>query len=96
MPAIKTTYTKHVGSVALGSLLHVVMAPPRFIARHTSNLTNVENPNGAQKCLFTCCSCVDTMVEYVHYSAYAMVAITGDAYCPSAKQGFYLSLKHLD
>ena len=28
--------------------------------------------------------------------AYAIVAITGDKYCVSAKNGFYLSLKHLE
>ena len=28
--------------------------------------------------------------------AYAIVAITGDRYCVSAKNGFYLSLKHLE
>ena len=47
IPAIKTTYKKHIGSVALGSLVHTLTALLRVIARRASILSDSDDPNGA-------------------------------------------------
>jgi len=91
-------YTKHPGSIAMGSLIHTFVAVLRMIVEGIADAADKDGDNAAIK-LFTCCikcfvRCFENMVEYINKTAYAYMAVSGDSYCRSAWNGFLLNLKH--
>lgn len=88
---------KHMGSLALGSLIHTLIIILKMIIEAASNDAADSDNAGAKIifCLLKCCvSCIEEFVEYLNTLAYAMMAISGDSYCTSAWNGFMLNLKH--
>lgn len=90
---------KHAGSVALGSLIHTLIAILRAIVDAMVDAANRKTENAFVMiigCLLKCCmACIEGWIEWLNTCAYAYMAISGDPYCKSAWNGFMLSLKHL-
>lgn len=90
---------KHSGSLALGSGLHMLVTVLRWVVESLINGAEQGNDNAAWRCvacLLTCCiKAIENMIEYLNRMAYSFMAISGDAYCKSAWNGFILNLKHM-
>jgi hypothetical protein len=92
---------KHAGSVAFGSFIHTLVAVLRALV--DALVDAAERKGGSEGgiivcigCLLKCCmGCIENMVEYINLNAYAYMAVSGDAYCKSAWNGFMMNLKHL-
>lgn len=97
--AIKATYVYHAGSLAFGAFIialvkiidFVVMSLCEYALKSTGD-------NAAAKllirCAECCMACFEKIVDYINKSAYAYMAVTGDAFCSSAWSSFLLQLKH--
>lgn len=89
---------KHFGSIALGSLLHLLVSLLRVIVDAIVNSMEAESNNIAVKCIGCLIKCyfawVQSLIEYLNTTAYSMIAISGDSYCSGAWNGFILNLKH--
>ena len=91
---------KHAGSIALGSLLHTIVTILRILVDAVIEASHKQGQRNAivvlVGCLLRCfVSCLESLIEYLNTMAYAFMAISGDAYCKSAWNGFLLNLKHL-
>jgi hypothetical protein len=91
---------KHAGSIAFGSFIHTLVAVLRMIVDALVDAAERKGDNNGIivciGCLLKCCmSCIENMIEYINLNAYAYMAVSGDAYCKSAWNGFMMNLKHL-
>jgi hypothetical protein len=95
MLGVRWGATKHFGSLALGALIHTIIAMLRNMAEQ-----NQRNSQGGAAavvaCIAACCArCLEDLVEYLNKIAFAYQAITGETYCKSAWNAMLLNLKHL-
>lgn len=96
--ATKTSILRHSGSIALGSMIHAIVM---ILKALIDAATRAESESGdgvnacLLKCVQCCCHCIESLIEYLNKSAYAMCAISGDPYCRSAWNGYMMVLKHL-
>lgn len=95
--AITWTYTKHVGSLALGSLVQTIV---KIIVTTIEMLLENDNSNSNPaesvfNCMAaTCCQCMEGLLDYLEKLAFTYMAISGDTFCTSAWNGFLLNYKH--
>jgi len=95
MLGVKWGYGPNFGSIALGSLVQTVLTILRELLEGPANSESSEGAAGAIKCVAVCLlSCVAGVVDYVNKLAFAQLAITGESYCESAKNGFMVNLQH--
>ena len=90
MLGVKWAYTKHMGSLALGALIHAIIEVLRNAAE------NNNGRGGAAKCIAACILCLlQNIMDYIDKICYAYMAITGEPYCKSARNAMLINLKHL-
>lgn len=95
---VKLAYTKHFGSIALGSLIQTIIKIVRTIADAADNDGKGEGDGAAKVvavCLKCLLNCIEDFLNYLNILAYANMAISGDKYCTSAWNGFMLNLRHI-
>jgi hypothetical protein len=93
------TYTKHYGSVGLGSLMITVTWFFRItfgaLAEQTVKLTG---ENRAVRTIVKCSECTFRAIEnfniYINFKALPYMAISGNNFLKSAWSGFVLDMKH--
>jgi hypothetical protein len=98
MKGFNLAYTKHAGSLALGALVHVIIQMIRNAAEKSSE--NRRGGGGAVAAVIAVCvMCfmrfLEEWINIVDRTALAYMAISGEAYCKSAWNGFLLLMKHL-
>ena len=94
---IKLAHFKHCGSLALGGLIHTIMAILRALVEQAARS---EGRGGGVAAVIACCAiclvrCMEDIIEYLNKISLAYMAISGESYCTSAWNGFLLNLKHL-
>jgi solute carrier family 44 protein 1 (choline transporter-like protein) len=83
----------HLGSIALGSFLIVLLKIPRLILSYMEYyLKKFKDSNSCVNCTLKCCQCffycLENFVRYINHNAYTIIAIEGTDYCFSAKVAF--------
>lgn len=83
----------HLGSIALGSFLIVLLKIPRLILTYLEyQLSKFREKSTCVDCAFKCCQCfwycLENFVRYINHNAYTIIAIEGTDYCFSAKVAF--------
>uniref|UniRef100_A0A6G1S636 Choline transporter-like protein n=1 Tax=Aceria tosichella TaxID=561515 RepID=A0A6G1S636_9ACAR len=91
--SIKRVTNYHLGSIALGSFLIVLLKIPRLILTYTEYyLRKFKDSNSCVNCVLKCCQCffycLENFVRYINHNAYTIIAIEGTDYCFSAKVAF--------
>jgi hypothetical protein len=88
---------QHSGSLALGCVVHAVIPVVKWfvdlLADKTKTIKNREG-NPVSCCVTCCLKNFEDLVEYLNKVAFAYVAVVGDNYCISAKNGFLVHIKH--
>lgn len=83
----------HLGSIALGSFLIVLLKIPRIILTYLDYyLHQYKEKYACVNCTLKCCQCcwycLENFVRYINHNAYTIIAIEGTEYCFSAKVAF--------
>lgn len=96
---VKYAYLYNAGALATGSLIHTIVFIIKVVVEGLADYAQkTDGKNPAVRCIACCArccvSCLSEMIDYVNKGAYAYMAITGDAYCKSAWDGYLLTLKH--
>lgn len=83
----------HLGSIALGSFLIVLLKIPRLILSYLEYyLKEYRERYQCINCTFKCCQCffycLENFIRYINHNAYTIIAIEGTDYCFSAKVAF--------
>jgi len=96
---VKYAYLYNAGSLATGSLIHTIVFILKVVVEGLADYAQqTDGKNPAVRCLACCAKCcvgcLSEIVDYINKGAYAYMAITGDAYCKSAWDGYLLNLKH--
>jgi solute carrier family 44 protein 1 (choline transporter-like protein) len=91
--SIKRLAKYHLGSIALGSFLIVLLKIPRLILTYTEYyLRKFKDSNSCINGILKCCQCffycLENFVRYINHNAYTIIAIEGTDYCFSAKVAF--------
>lgn len=91
--SVKRVANYHLGSIALGSFLIVLLKIPRLILTAMEfYLKKWREHNRCIDCTFKCCQCffycLENFVRYINHNAYTIIAIEGTNYCFSAKVAF--------
>lgn len=91
--SIKRVANYHLGSIALGSFLIVLLKIPRLILTYMDYyLKKFKDSNSCINCTLKCCQCcfycLENFVSYINHNAYTIIAIEGTDYCFSAKVAF--------
>lgn len=91
--SIKRVANYHLGSIALGSFLIVLLKIPRLILTYMEYyLRKFKDSNSCVNCTLKCCQCffycLENFVRYINHNAYTIIAIEGTNYCFSAKVAF--------
>lgn len=81
--------SKHIGSVAFGSFFVAVV---EFIKDRIESNSNKFNPLAIFLRIVMCC--ISEIIKAITKNAYTMMALTGDSFCASAKDGLNLVLKN--
>jgi len=100
MEALRTTITKHLGSVAFGSLVIAIVQLIRAILAYLDRKSKkLQDANVLIKYLFKCLACClwcfEKCIKYIATSAYIMVAMKGKSFCPAAVEAVGLLIKNL-
>lgn len=96
---VKYAYLYNAGSLATGSLIHTIVFILKVVVEGLADYAQkTDGKNPAVRCIACCAKCcvgcLSDIVDYINKGAYAYMAITGDAYCKSAWDGYLLNLKH--
>lgn len=91
--SVKRVANFHLGSIALGSFLIVLLKIPRLILTFLEYyLKKWRESNSCINCTFKCCQCcfycLENFVRYINHNAYTIIAIEGKDYCFSARVAF--------
>ncbi|XP_054160614.1 choline transporter-like protein 5 [Oppia nitens] len=88
----------HTGSVALGSLLIATIRFIRIIIEYINEKCKKYADNCFVKVVMCCCRCwfwlLEIFMKYINKNAYIMIAVYGNGFCTSAKDGFLLILRN--
>lgn len=87
------------GSVCLGSMiLSIVMLVKFFVELFYREMKKNARGNAAANCCVRCCvcclRCFENFIRFVNTNAYIMIGLTGNSFCGSAKQAFFLFLRN--
>jgi len=98
--AIRTTVTKHLGSIAFGSMVIAIVQLIRAILAYLDRKSKkLQDANMLVKYLFKCLACClwlfEKCIKYVATSAYIMVAMKGKSFCPAAMEAVKLLIGNL-
>lgn len=90
--SIRRLFCYHMGTVALGSFLIMLLQIPRIILAYvTEKLKSYEDWQVVKGILY-CCSCclwvLEKFLQYLTRNAYSVTAYKGTAYCSSARIAF--------
>lgn len=93
-------YRYHLGTMALGSLIVAIVNMIRILFEYAvkqAEKTSVSQ-NAVAKCAIcvTRCylTCLEGCIKFINEQAYIMCAINSTNFCESAKEGFYISVRH--
>lgn len=100
LEALRTTFWKHLGSVAFGSLVIALVQLIRAILAYLDKKSKrIQDANVLVKYLFKCLACClwcfEKCIKYVATNAYIIVAMKGKSFCPAAFEAVRLLLKNL-
>ncbi|XP_035698826.1 choline transporter-like protein 1 isoform X3 [Branchiostoma floridae] len=93
-PILKATgrlISYHLGSVAVGSFIIVLVKIPRLILTYIqAKLKDKENScvQFTLKCCMCCLWCLENCLKYLNYNAYTVIAIEGTSFCTAARRAF--------
>lgn len=90
--SIRRLFCYHMGTVAFGSFLIMLLQIPRIILAFLQERLKSYEDNQIVKGILYCCSCclwcLENFLQYLNRNAYAVTAYKGTAYCSSAKTAF--------
>lgn len=93
----------HLGSIAFGALILCILVILQIIfevLHHFSKEKTVSTDPITNACMdccikYTrcCLACFERFIRFISHNAFIMMAITGDGFCTSAHQAFYLVMR---
>ncbi|CAK0824403.1 unnamed protein product [Prorocentrum cordatum] len=96
--SIWNTTRYHMGSLAFGSFIIALVQFIRYCMKFLEKQARVRK-NRVMVCVakaMQCCLyCFEKSLEYLNKLAYIQIALLGKNFCTSAKQAFYLVLRHM-
>ena len=87
----------HLGSLAFGALLLAIVQFIQFMFEilkkqlESSGAANNRLVEYTTSCTRCCLACLERIVQFINKMAYIMIALKGDNFCASAKQGFEIA-----
>ncbi len=86
--SLMVSMTKHIGSISLGAFIIALCEILKDVA---DNMMKSKNPIS----IFIGCllNCIVEAVKHLTKAAFIMMALTGESFCVSAKDGFHLIMK---
>eukprot|EP00163_Fabomonas_tropica_P017466 TRINITY_DN3101_c0_g1_i2.p1 TRINITY_DN3101_c0_g1~~TRINITY_DN3101_c0_g1_i2.p1 ORF type:complete len:576 (-),score=200.56 TRINITY_DN3101_c0_g1_i2:392-2119(-) len=86
----------HLGSLAFGSMLIAIVVTIRLIMAYIKKQVKKENTLLKYiMCIIECCLwCFQKFLEFIATHAYIQIAIFGESFCKSAKEGFQLMVRN--
>lgn len=104
MLGVKYAHVSHLGSIAFGALIIAIIKVIRFLfvylAKKALAASGQEDTMWGKiaKCMIGCgdciLACLEKICDYINNAAFAYMAVTGDSFCTSAWNGFFLNMKH--
>ncbi|KAL4476085.1 hypothetical protein ABPG74_009818 [Tetrahymena malaccensis] len=93
--SIIRAFTLHIGSVCLGSMILSIVMLIRFLVELVykeakKNLNNNAAANCCIKCCLCCLRCFENFIRFINTNAYIMIGLSGNSFCTSAKDAFFL------
>jgi hypothetical protein len=87
----------HLGSLAFGSLLLAIVQFIQFVFEiikkqvDNSGAGNNKLVEYTMNCTRCCLACLERIVQFINKNAYILIALKGDNFCASAKEGFEIA-----
>jgi solute carrier family 44 protein 1 (choline transporter-like protein) len=81
----------HIGSVAFGSFIILLVKLPRLILMYIQNKCKGSENAVAQcclKCCICCLWCLEQFLKFLNQNAYTVIAIEGKSFCAAASRAF--------
>jgi choline transporter-like protein 2/4/5 len=99
LSSVKCVATKHMGTMAFGSLIVAIIQAMRIVLAYIDEQTkDLQEGNlaikFAMKCVGCCLWCFEKSAKFVTRYCYLYVAVNGDNFCTSCKQTFKLFVNH--
>lgn len=95
--AVHIAFRYHLGSLAFGSFIIALVQWIRIMLRYlerqaqlSKNQVVVVLMRGLQACMW----CFEKCIRFLNRNAYIQIALLGDNFCTSAKNSFFLILRH--
>lgn len=102
LKGVKRAYVDHFGSIVFGSFIIAIIRFIKYTVVYISlkiKGCTGEAGNACVNCLFKCTTfilqCVEEITDYINESAYCYMAVTGDNFCTSAKNAFFIHIEYL-
>lgn len=100
MYAFRIAHVEHTGSIALGAFVIAVVKFIQLVFLYfAEKAEQASGDNAAVQCIVCCgrccLKCIEKIVDYINEAAFAYIAVTGDAFCEGAWNGFILNVKHM-
>ncbi|CAF0712788.1 unnamed protein product [Brachionus calyciflorus] len=95
--AISRLLFYHLGSVALGSFLIVLVRIPRYILMYFQDKIKASRSTVAEYCskaCICCLWCLEKFIKFINYNAYTIIAIEGKSFCTSAQKAFVIIVEN--
>ncbi|OAF67652.1 Choline transporter-like protein 3 [Intoshia linei] len=90
---IKNIFVYYIGSIALGSLVILIVTIPRFILSYIKETCTAAKNPVAQfllKCCICCLWCLEKFIRFLNKSAYVIIAIESIHFCGAARKAFQI------
>lgn len=95
--AISRLLFYHLGSIALGSFLIVLVRIPRYILMYFQDKIKASRSSLAEYCskaCICCLWCLEKFIKFINYNAYTIIAIEGKSFCASAQKAFMIVVEN--
>ncbi|RNA43074.1 choline transporter 1 isoform X2, partial [Brachionus plicatilis] len=95
--AISRLFLYHLGSIALGSFLIVLVRIPRYILMYLQDKIKASKSTIAAFCskgCICCLWCLEKFIKFINYNAYTVIAIEGKSFCASAQKAFVIVVEN--
>eukprot|EP01017_Pseudomicrothorax_dubius_P034346 TRINITY_DN4696_c0_g1_i13.p1 TRINITY_DN4696_c0_g1~~TRINITY_DN4696_c0_g1_i13.p1 ORF type:complete len:190 (+),score=34.81 TRINITY_DN4696_c0_g1_i13:484-1053(+) len=90
----------HLGSLVFGSLLLALVWAVRAIFEYFAEKAEEAAPDASGltrfliTCMRSCLDCFNRLIRFLNRNAYIQIALTGENFCTSARESFFLVLRN--
>lgn len=101
---VKRALVNHAGSLCLGSLIIAIVTVIRIMIDilYKSLKKKAQQQGHGLSCLMMCClkyarccvGCFEKFIRFINENAYIMIALSGQGFCRSAYEAFYLIVRN--